>query len=115
TTTLLESIALLAEALAVEPVIDWRPSRRGDQRHTFGNSSRAARDFGYAPRVRPREGLALQARWHRAERKVPRLRWSRAAQLARCQCSSAAAPDSRVVTSENPRHFSSSRGAAPSG
>jgi nucleoside-diphosphate-sugar epimerase len=73
TTTLLESIALLAEALGVEPVIDWRPPRRGDQRHTSGDSSRAARDFGYAPRVPPREGLALQARWHRAERKVPSL------------------------------------------
>jgi len=69
-----DAIAVLAEEFDTEPTIDWRPARRGDQRHTAGDASRAARDFGYDPKVTPREGLQQQARWHRAKREQLSLR-----------------------------------------
>jgi nucleoside-diphosphate-sugar epimerase len=66
--TLSDAIAVLAEEFERQPIIEWRPPRRGDQRHTAGDASKAARHFGYAPKVTPREGLALQVCWHRAKR-----------------------------------------------
>jgi nucleoside-diphosphate-sugar epimerase len=61
--TLLEAIAFLGEALGVKPEIRFAPPRAGDQRRTQADFSKAARDFGYAPKVAPDEGLARQARW----------------------------------------------------
>jgi nucleoside-diphosphate-sugar epimerase len=61
--TLLEAIAFLGEALGVKPEIRFGPARAGDQRRTQADFSKAARDFGYAPKVAPDEGLARQARW----------------------------------------------------
>ena len=65
---LIDAIAVLAEELDVEPVIECRPRRPGDQLHTAGDTSKAASHFGYAPKVRPADGLRNQARWHRARR-----------------------------------------------
>jgi UDP-glucuronate 4-epimerase len=69
-----DAIAVLADEFDTQPMIDWRPPRQGDQRHTAGDADKAARDFGYAPSVTPREGLQLQARWHRARREQLSLR-----------------------------------------
>ena len=66
--TLNDAIAVLADEFGVRPVVDWRPPRRGDQRHTGGDASKAARELGFAPRVTPQEGLRVQARWHRSRR-----------------------------------------------
>ena len=63
-----DAIAVLADEFGVRPVVDWRPQRRGDQRHTGGDASRAARELGFSPRVTPHDGLRLQARWHRSRR-----------------------------------------------
>ncbi|QXC60280.1 NAD-dependent epimerase/dehydratase family protein [Aquihabitans sp. G128] len=60
---LLDAVALLAEALGVDPVLEHRPARRGDQRRTVADTSRIARDLGWAPVVAPEEGLLRQARW----------------------------------------------------
>ena len=51
--TLSDAIAVLADEFDTQPLIDWRPPRLGDQRHTAGNADKAARDFGYAPSVPP--------------------------------------------------------------
>ena len=60
---LLEAIGFLAEALGVTPELRVEPGPAGDQRHTQADFGKAARRFGYAPTVEPREGLARQARW----------------------------------------------------
>jgi nucleoside-diphosphate-sugar epimerase len=65
---LIDAIAVLAEEFETRPVIDWRPPRPGDQLHTAGDARKAAREFGYSPKVAPREGLARQARWHLSRR-----------------------------------------------
>lgn len=65
---LIDAIAHLAEHLGVRPNLLHRPGRPGDQRHTRGDSSKARQHFGYDPVVAPREGLGMQAAWHRAKR-----------------------------------------------
>jgi UDP-glucuronate 4-epimerase len=62
---LLDAVALLGEALGVEPQVEHRPARAGDQRRTAADTGRARRDLGWEPMVDPEEGLALQARWAR--------------------------------------------------
>jgi UDP-glucuronate 4-epimerase len=64
--SLLQAIDLLAGALGVEPTIDFREPRPGDQRHTDGSIEKAKRDLGYAPATEPAEGLRRQVAWHLA-------------------------------------------------
>jgi len=61
--TVLGALDILAHEIGTTPEIRFEPSRRGDQRHTLADSTKAASAFGYAPRVSPREGLAAQVRW----------------------------------------------------
>lgn len=70
TISLNEAIALIAEHVGVEPIIDRRPARPGDQRHTSADVTRAREALGYAPEVEPSEGLARQVAWHRQRREV---------------------------------------------
>jgi nucleoside-diphosphate-sugar epimerase len=65
---LLTAVRLLAEALGVEPVVEHRPARLGDQRHTMADCSRAAHDLGWVPAVSAADGLAAEASWVRAQR-----------------------------------------------
>lgn len=71
TITLLEAIAVLADELGVVPRIQHQPARTGDQRDTQADTAKAHRDFGYAPAVRPADGLRRQAGWHRDRRAQP--------------------------------------------
>jgi len=66
--TVNEAIVVLAETLGVEPRVERGEPRRGDQRHTMADTSKARAAFGYEPRVSPKEGLARQAAWQRAAR-----------------------------------------------
>jgi UDP-glucuronate 4-epimerase len=68
TITLNEAIALIAGHLDVEPVIERRPARPGDQRHTSADIGRARAILGYEPTVLPADGLAHQVAWHVARR-----------------------------------------------
>jgi UDP-glucuronate 4-epimerase len=68
TITLNEAIALIAGHLGVEPVIERRPARPGDQRHTSADIGRARAILGYEPTVLPSDGLARQVAWHVARR-----------------------------------------------
>jgi UDP-glucuronate 4-epimerase len=61
---LLDAIAILGDSLGVEPRIEYRPSRPGDQRDTSADTTRAREAFGYTAIVGPRDGLAWQASWH---------------------------------------------------
>jgi UDP-glucuronate 4-epimerase len=66
----LAAIEALADSLDVEPRIEHGPPRPGDQRRTVADCSKAAAHFGYRPSVGAREGLALQAAWHRDRRSL---------------------------------------------
>ena len=61
---LLEAIEVLAGELGVRPEIDFAPARPGDQRDTFGVTTRARDELGWSPRISPVVGLRLQAQWH---------------------------------------------------
>ena len=61
--SLVDALDVLAEALGVVPEIAWADPRPGDQRSTKAVISRAARELGWEPLVRPREGLGTEARW----------------------------------------------------
>jgi nucleoside-diphosphate-sugar epimerase len=69
--TVNESIRTLADALGVEPRIRHEAARMGDQRHTAADTTKAREAFGFAPTVRPEDGLRAQAAWQRSSRDVP--------------------------------------------
>lgn len=62
---LLEAISILGRHLGVEPVIEHREARRGDQRRTVADITRARSVLGWEPRVEPEEGLLAEVRWVR--------------------------------------------------
>ena len=61
---LLDAIAILEETLGMRAILEFKPARPGDQRHTNGDSSLARDLLGYEPRTTVRDGLAAQAEWH---------------------------------------------------
>lgn len=62
---LLEAVEVISQNLGVEPVINFKDARRGDQLRTSADTSRAQRVLGWKPVVEPREGLANQVAWVR--------------------------------------------------
>jgi UDP-glucuronate 4-epimerase len=62
------AIGVLADALGVDPVIEHRPPRPGDQRRTMADVSKAATELGWAPAVAPQDGLVAEAEWVRSLR-----------------------------------------------
>ncbi len=65
--TLNEAIATIADELGVTPVIEYGPTRDGDQRDTEADTTRARATFGYQPRVDPEDGLRAQVQWYLRE------------------------------------------------
>jgi nucleoside-diphosphate-sugar epimerase len=63
---LLDAMAMLADLLDVELLVERLPARPGDQRRTVADTTRAREVLGWAPSVEPEEGLALEARWVRS-------------------------------------------------
>ena len=66
--SVLEMIALIADALGVQPAIDFRPPRVGDVLHTEADIARIRQDLGYLPAVPPREGIRRTVAWLAAHR-----------------------------------------------
>lgn len=62
---LLDAITLISEILGVEPNIEFREVRRGDQRRTAANISRALNQLSWRPEVTPEEGLKRETAWVR--------------------------------------------------
>jgi nucleoside-diphosphate-sugar epimerase len=59
------------EALAGRPPrVRQEPGRPGDQRFTFADTSKLHSHFGWQPRTRLDEGLALQWQWQKEEAAV---------------------------------------------
>jgi UDP-glucuronate 4-epimerase len=65
---LLDAIAIIAGELGVEPRLTFEAPRRGDQRRTAADVSKARRTLGYDPLVTPEQGLRHQVAWHVDER-----------------------------------------------
>ncbi len=65
TTGLLDLVQGLADALAVEPRIEYLPDQPGDVPITFADVQKARRMLGYAPKVPIREGLRRFVAWYR--------------------------------------------------
>jgi UDP-glucuronate 4-epimerase len=65
---LIDAIGIIAGEVGVEPQLSYEPPRRGDQRRTAADVSKARRVLGYEPLVRPEEGLRRQVAWHVGER-----------------------------------------------
>jgi UDP-glucuronate 4-epimerase len=59
-TTVLEVLSLLEHLLGAPIGVEHEATARGDARDTSGDTSKAARDLGYAPSVSLEEGLAAQ-------------------------------------------------------
>lgn len=66
--TLNEAIAIIGEAVGVNPRIVHEKPRPGDQRRTHADTSRARRDLGFEPKVGAAAGLRAQVDWQRARR-----------------------------------------------
>jgi nucleoside-diphosphate-sugar epimerase len=62
---LIDALAVLGDALKVEPVLEFLPSRPGDQVSSRGDTSRARAVLGWSPTVDIRTGLQSQANWFR--------------------------------------------------
>ncbi|MCB1031271.1 MAG: NAD-dependent epimerase/dehydratase family protein [Acidimicrobiales bacterium] len=62
---LLEAVEVISQNLGVEPVIDFKDARRGDQRRTAADITRAQTVLGWNPVVEPKDGLANQVAWVR--------------------------------------------------
>ncbi len=62
---LLDAIAILGDALGVEPEVVHEAPRRGDQRRTVADTTNARNLLGWAPQVEPEAGLRLEADWLR--------------------------------------------------
>jgi len=68
TVELLDAIAVLADELGVEPILEFAQPRPGDQRDTSGDATRARRILRWSPQVPVDVGLRRQAAWHAARR-----------------------------------------------
>ncbi len=61
-----EVVQLLEELTGREAVIDRKPARAGDQKHTAANIEKARRLLGYQPKTPVRDGLAAEVAWIRS-------------------------------------------------
>lgn len=67
TTALSDLVRWIAEALEVEPKIDYLPQQPGDVPITYADVSKAGRLLSYSPKVPIREGLARFVAWYKRE------------------------------------------------
>jgi UDP-glucuronate 4-epimerase len=63
TTTLLQLVELLGQALGKTPRVEWRPEQPGDMKRTLADVTLSARALGYAPHVSMQDGLRRFVDW----------------------------------------------------
>ncbi len=66
--TLNEVVTMLEAMTGAKAVIERRPARPGDQKHTSANIEKARRLLGYAPATPVQEGLQAEVDWIKAIR-----------------------------------------------
>ena len=64
--TVMELIAAIEKATGARAIIEHTEGPPGDVNETYADITRAARDFGFAPRVRLEEGIARFVDWFRS-------------------------------------------------
>ncbi len=62
---LLEMVSSLAQALEIDPVIEWAPMQPGDVRNTAADLTKSERMLGYQPAVSFEEGIRRFVAWFR--------------------------------------------------
>jgi UDP-glucuronate 4-epimerase len=68
TTTLLELVRHLEEALGMKALLRFLPNQPGDMEITYADISRARRLLGYNPQKPTKEGIRLFAEWFKSSR-----------------------------------------------
>jgi nucleoside-diphosphate-sugar epimerase len=63
--TLSEVIALLEELTGRQAVIERKPARPGDQKHTCADITHLSEKLGYAPTTSVEDGLKAQVAWQK--------------------------------------------------
>jgi CDP-paratose 2-epimerase len=63
TLSLRELIALIAQARCREPIVDYGPWRRGDQRYYVSDTAAFTAATGWRPRIAPADGVRALAAW----------------------------------------------------
>ncbi len=67
TTSLSELVAMIAQALEVDPQLDRQPSQPGDVQRTFASVDKAKALLGYDPQTSMEQGIAKFVEWFRAQ------------------------------------------------
>ncbi|MBI2996473.1 MAG: GDP-mannose 4,6-dehydratase [Candidatus Melainabacteria bacterium] len=65
TTSVIELVKLLEDALSKKAVIDWQPAQPGDVPLTYADVSKAEKLLGYKPRTKPEEGIKKFVEWYK--------------------------------------------------
>ncbi len=71
TTTLAQLVDKISAALGRTAKVDRKPEQPGDMRHTYADTTKAARDLGYAPSVGLDEGIPRFVDWFLRDRSSP--------------------------------------------
>lgn len=66
TTTLIELVRHISDAMEIEPQIDWLPDQPGDVPITFADISKAKELLGYNPTTLAKEGVSRFVEWYLA-------------------------------------------------
>lgn len=61
--TVNEVLQMIGRVTGRDPSVDRQPAQKGDMRHTFADTSHAAAELGFTPRVGLEEGLTAEHRW----------------------------------------------------
>ena len=67
TTSVVDLVKLLENAIGKKAIIDWQPAQAGDVPLTYADVSKAETLLGYKPRTKPEEGIKKFVEWYRKE------------------------------------------------
>ncbi len=67
TTSVVDLVKLLEDAIGKKAIIDWQEAQPGDVPITFANVSKAEKLLGYKPKTAPSEGIKKFVEWYRKE------------------------------------------------
>ena len=68
--SLLEGIKLIEEATGKKAAVNLQPSRLGDLKYFVCDISKAKRELGWEPTIRPKEGIPLLVDWIKENEKL---------------------------------------------
>ncbi len=67
TTSVVDLIKLIEQAVGKKTIIDWQEAQPGDVPLTYADVSKAEKLLGYKPRTKPEEGIKKFVEWYRKE------------------------------------------------